>query len=198
MVWRLAAPHHRAAQELQQQRDGMGGIEMSTIRRNENPPGSRIGYLSIEAPSATFLTLEHRHHAFRIEHPANWSAQESADGRSVTIAPEGGLLDMGGRERDLIYGLSVHAGALPGRADEATTALLGRLVRARPMLKPVPGHPLVLAGPSTVTGEEERVTVVARQLPSQQLLLAALIAPSEDYGELEATFDRMIGSLKQL
>ena len=172
---------------------------MSTIRRNEDPPGSRIGYLTIEAPSATFLTLEHRHHAFRIEHPANWTAQESADGLSVTSAPEGGLLDMGGRERDLIYGLSVHAGAaFPGRADEATRDLLGRLVRAHPMLRPVPGQSLVLAGPSTVTGEEERVTVVARQLPSQQLVLAALIAPSEDYGELEATFDRMIGSLGQL
>ena len=84
---------------------------MSTIRGNAYQPGSRIGYLSIEAPSPTFLTHEQRNHAFRIEHPANWTAQESADGLSVTIAPEGGLLDMGGREKDLIYGLTVHAGA---------------------------------------------------------------------------------------
>ena len=184
---------------------------MLTISRSEYRAGSRIGYLSIEAPSATFLTLEHRHHAFHIEHPVNWTAQESADGLSVTIAPEGGLLDMGGREKDLIYGVIVDAGAaFPREVEEATNDLVGRLVRANPMLKRVPdcqpgntidasvGLSLVLAGRSAVTGEDERVTVVARQLPSHQLLLAALIAPREDYGEVETTFDRMMGSLGQL
>lgn len=167
---------------------------MLTLCRAEYRPGSRIGYLSIEAPSPTFLTFEHRTHLFRIEHPTNWTALDSADSRSVTIAPEGGLLDMGGKEKDLIYGLIVQAVA-------ATTDLVGRLVRANPLLKRVsdgPGLSLIMAGPSTVTGEEERVTVFARRRPSQQLLLAALIAPSEDYGELEITFGRMMGSLGPL
>ena len=185
---------------------------MLTTYRAEYRPGSRVGYVSIESPSATFLTFEHRNHAFRIEHPANWRAQESADGLSVTIAPEGGLVDTGGRERALIYGVIVHAGAaFPREVGKATSDLVGRLVRANPMLKRVPdwqrsdtmgatfGLSLVLSGPSAVTGEEERVTVIARELPSDQLLLlAALIAPAEDYGELKTTFDRMIGSLRQL
>ncbi len=71
-------------------------------------PDSQVGDISIEAPSATFRTFEQRDRFFRIEYPSNWRAYESADGPGVTIAPEGGIVDAGGKEKDLIYGVVIN------------------------------------------------------------------------------------------
>jgi hypothetical protein len=71
-------------------------------------PASRIGDISIEAPSSTFQTFEQRNRFFRIEHPSNWRPYESADGLGVTIAPDGGIVDAGGSEKDLIYGVIIN------------------------------------------------------------------------------------------
>ena len=46
-----------------------------------------------------------------------------------------------------------------------------------------------------MTGEEERVTVFTRELPDDHVIYALFIAPGKDYGELEDTFARMMGSL---
>ena len=90
----------------------------------------------------------------------------------------------------------------------ATNDLLGQIVRTNPTLKLVPnsqrndtidGQPalsLVLSGRSAVTGGEERVTVFTRQLPDDHVVYALFIAPGQDYVELRATFNHMIGSLR--
>ena len=54
---------------------------------------------------------------------------------------------------------------------------------------------LVLSGRSVVTGEEERVTVFTRELADDHVVYALFIAPGQEYGQLEDTFARMMGSL---
>ena len=54
----------------------------------------------------------------------------------------------------------------------------------------------MLRGNSPVTGQEERVTVFARELPDGHIAYALFIAPGRDYAPLSATFNRMIGSLQ--
>jgi len=128
-------------------------------------PDSGIGNIRIEAPSSSFRTFEQRDRLYRIEYPSNWSAYEPADGLGVTLAPDGGVVDAGGREKDLIYGVVVNhyepflndvddsdgrfsfLGA-PGEPSsqivsrtslaEATNDLIGQILRTNPTLKLVP------------------------------------------------------------
>jgi Zn-dependent protease with chaperone function len=127
-------------------------------------PATRAGDLTIAPPSTTFQAFEARNRLFRIEHPSNWRSYESADGLGVTIAPEGGLVDSGGTEKNLIYGVVIHHYApflhdadgaegrfsflgSPGELNdqssrttlaEATNDLVGQIVRTNPTLSRVP------------------------------------------------------------
>jgi hypothetical protein len=90
----------------------------------------------------------------------------------------------------------------------ATNDLVGQIVRTNPTLKLVPDSQrseksrggsalsLVLAGLSPVTGVEERVTVFTRALPDDHVVYALCIAPGDEYGPLEETFRRMMGSMR--
>ena len=43
-----------------------------------------------------------------MDYPENWRVYEPANGYGVTIAPDGGYVDAGGEERNLIYGVIVN------------------------------------------------------------------------------------------
>jgi hypothetical protein len=177
---------------------------------------------TIDAPSSTFQAFQPRNGFFRIDHPSNWSPYESANGLGVTFAPRGGVVDGGGHENDLIEGVVInHYAPFFNDADGsarpvarrsslalATDDLVGQILRTNPTLKLVPGsqrasrrhgqsgQSLVLAGQSVVTGAEERVTVFTRALPDDHVLYALCIGPGRDSDRLEATFNRMMGSMR--
>jgi Zn-dependent protease with chaperone function len=102
------------------------------------------------------------------------------------------------------------SGRSPSQAGlaRATNDLVGQIVRTNPTLKLVPNSQrseksrggsalsLVLAGRSPVTGVDERVTVFTRALPDDHVVYALCIAPGGEYGPLEATFRRMMGSMR--
>jgi len=91
---------------------------------------------------------------------------------------------------------------------KATNDLVGQIVRTNPTLKLVPNSQrteknrggsalsLVLAGRSPVTGADERVTVFTRAFSDEHVLYALCIAPGQEYRPLEATFRRMMGSMR--
>ena len=79
----------------------------------QNPPSTTtsrrtVGGVTIEAPASSYNAFTSRSGLYRIEFPSNWRAYESSDGVGVTIAPEGGLVDAGGRVNDLVYGVVVN------------------------------------------------------------------------------------------
>ena len=90
----------------------------------------------------------------------------------------------------------------------AMNDLVGQIVRTNPTLKLVPNSQrieknrggsalsLVLAGRSPVTGVDERVTVFTRALPDDHVVYALCITPGAEHGALEATFRRMMGSMR--
>jgi hypothetical protein len=55
---------------------------------------------------------------------------------------------------------------------------------------------VVLRGRSPLTGTEERVAVVTRELRDEHILYALLVTPLEDSPELRPVFDRMLDSLR--
>jgi len=140
---------------------------MQQIAQNAPPPRTYpttgVGEPSIEAPSTTFRAFEQRGRFFRIDYPSNWRVYESGDGLGVTIAPEGGYVDSGASERDLVYGVIVNhydpflnddtddgrfsflgspgdATGRPSRTSlaEATNDLVSQIIRTNTSLKLVP------------------------------------------------------------
>jgi hypothetical protein len=59
-----------------------------------------------------------------------------------------------------------------------------------------PALQTVLSGTSPLTGQEERVTVFARELADGHVAYALFIAPGRDYAALSDTFNQMIRSLQ--
>jgi len=90
----------------------------------------------------------------------------------------------------------------------ATNDLVSQILQNNPALKLVPDSQradsisgsaalsLVLSGRSTVTRQEERVTVFTRELSDDDVIYALFIAPGVDYTDSSAMFDRIIASLQ--
>jgi hypothetical protein len=131
----------------------------------------------------------------------------------VVIAPEGGIQDGSGRGQDIAYGVVINhydpfdrSGS--GTLEDATDDLVGQVRRTSPHLRPQ-GRPerqraidgaramsVELLGPNPLTGTQERVTVVTRELPDGHVLYALFVAPRDDATTLRPGFNRMLDSLR--
>jgi Zn-dependent protease with chaperone function len=172
--------------------------------------------IATNRPSSQFLVFAQPAGLFQIGYPDNWSIHVANQGVGVIIAPDGGFVDTGGPERDLISGVVVNhydpfgeedGDRFGNRLSSATNDLVGQILRTNPNLKKIadsertdtidgaPSLSVVLSGPSPVTRQEERVTVFTRQLPDDHVIYALFIAPERDYGRLNEVFNRMISSL---
>lgn len=183
-----------------------------------------IPEIRVAGPSTEFRVFAQRDGLFAIGHPDNWRTYEAEQGYGVVIAPEGGFVDAGGRERDLISGVIVNhydpfeddssdrAGdrLVEGNSSlvRATNDLLGTILRANPDLKMLrdserrnridgaPSVSVILSGRSPVTRQEERVTLFTREVADDHIVYALFIAAEQDYERLNETFSRMISTLQ--
>jgi hypothetical protein len=146
------------------------GSSSTTSNRGSTPRagGTPVRIGDIESPSTQFRTFQQRRRFFTIEYPSNWRVYEPVTGYGVAIAPEGGFVDTGGEEKDLVYGVIVNhydpfgndddsrfgepsagEGLLSGpdgdmrsqdsqTLAEATNDLLREMMKANPSLKVVP------------------------------------------------------------
>jgi Zn-dependent protease with chaperone function len=182
--------------------------------------------LSIERPSPQFRVFQQAEGVYRLDQPANWNAYVASGGYGVSIVPNGGFETASNGGQRISYGVIVnHYVAFEGTVGsqfvdpngsmfgatplaEATSDLVRHILEANPYLTRVrgseralvlaglPSLSVRLAGRSPDTGIEERVTVVARQLPDEHVVYMLLIAPTGEYAALEPTFDRMVRSLQ--
>ena len=187
-------------------------------------PGA--GGLSIERPSTQFRVFQQAEGLYQLEQPDNWNAYVASGGQGVTIVPRGGFETASNGRQNISYGVIVNHyvpfegmvgsqfvdpnGSMFGHTplDEATSDLVRHIMEANPHLRRVSdseqsqvvaGHPSLfvrLGGRSPGTGIDERVTVVARQLPDEHIVYMLLIAPEAEYATLEPTFDRMVRTLR--
>lgn len=177
--------------------------------------GSHGRVASIEPPSSRLRTYRQRDGFFSIEYPQNWRAYEPDNGFGVTIVPNGGVVETGNGQQSIIYGVIVnHYDPFAARStrglptlDEATQDLLTTIIQSNPHLRPTgsrrretidgaPARSQVLSGRSPVTGEEERVTVFARELPDGHVVYALFIAPGREYATMAPVFSRMVRTLQ--
>ena len=107
--------------------------------------------IKVAAASTAFRVFAQRDGFFRIGYPDNWRVYEAAHGYGVVIAPDGGYVDAGGKEKDLITGVIVNhydpfeddpgdrsnSGLVEGNSSlvRATNDLLGTIMRTNPDLQ---------------------------------------------------------------
>lgn len=166
---------------------------------------SRTVAVHAAPPSPVLERFEQGEGLFAIQHPANWRAYETADG--VTFAPDGGVKEMGDGSRALLYGLVVGQYDTGGALDYAAASLIGDVLATHPYLRPRGGlaRPqetedgsaltMALSGRSSVTGEEEWVTVFVRRLRDGRIVYAFGIVPGPEYDEAAGTFAQMVRSV---
>jgi len=70
--------------------------------------GGRLAEISVDNPSARFVSFAQRDGFFRVDYPDNWRVYEPANGYGVTLAPQGGYVDTGGGEQNLVYGVIIN------------------------------------------------------------------------------------------
>jgi predicted Zn-dependent protease len=188
--------------------------------------GRSVPEIKVDGPSAEYSVFAQRDGLFQIEYPDNWRTYEADQGYGVIIAPDGGFVDAGGRERDLISGVIVnHYDPLEDDASDrfrdrdagiegnsslvrASNDLLEHILRSNTDMQMVrdserrnridgaPSLSVVLSGRSAVTRQEERVTLFAREIADDHVIYALFVAAEQDYSRLNETFNRMISSLR--
>jgi hypothetical protein len=196
----------------------------ATSSRGSNPPmtssggGGSIG--RVPAPSSTFRRYTNRSGAYTIAYPSNWQVYES-NGFGVTIAPEGGIGNVGGRT-EVVYGLIVNhydpfgntsGSYLRGNASASTTLqdatndLLAQIQRSSPHLGvlrnsgqqlSVDGRTAMAAslrGRNPNTGITERVTVVTRALADGHLIYMLFVTPDQEASNYNNVLNAVLRSV---
>lgn len=92
---RLAPAPSRVAQLSQDPR--------SQDNRRSGPYDVRV-----DPPSTRFERFAQKNGHFTIEHPDNWQAYAADSGYGVSMAPDGGVVDMGNGQQAMLYGVIVN------------------------------------------------------------------------------------------
>ena len=202
----------------------MGQIAKSRASGSgNNPPmtsSSGNGSIGrVPAPSTSFRRYTSRSGAYTVAYPSNWQVYES-NGFGVTIAPEGGIGNVGGRT-EVVYGMIVNhydpfgntsGSYLRGNnssttLSDATNDLLAQIERSSPHLSvirnsaqqvSVDGRTAIAAslrGRNPNTGITERVTVVTRALPDGHLIYMLFVTPDQEASRYNSVLNAMLRSV---
>jgi len=84
--------------------------QLSDAPRNQDRRNQDSGQydVRVDEPSSRFQRFEQRNGYFTIEHPDNWRAYGSDSGYAVSIAPDGGVVDLGNGQEAMLYGVIVN------------------------------------------------------------------------------------------
>jgi beta-barrel assembly-enhancing protease len=217
---------------IQQQLRGYGNASsMGEIAQNRTrsvnrddgypPMTSSGGAGRVEAPSSSWRKFTNRSRAYEVAYPSNWRVYES-DGFGVTIAPEGGVGNVGNRT-EVVYGAMINhydpfgntsgtylrEGGRGGSItlQDATNDLVGQIVQSSPHLKVVRGSTqqlkldgktalaATLRGTNPNTRINERVTVVSRALPDGHVMYMVFVTPEQEAQQYSRVLNSMLESL---
>lgn len=187
----------------------MGEIARSGPSRNP-PMTSSTSVGRVEPPSRSWRTFTNRSRSYQIAYPANWRVYDSG-GFGVTLAPEGGVGNVGGRS-EVVYGAIVnhYEPRSGGRAtmETATNDLLEQIRQTSPHLRVVRGSgqqleldgrtalAASLSGRNPNTRLDERVTVVTRALPDGHLMYMVFVTPESEVRNYNAVVNQMLQSIQ--
>lgn len=172
----------------------------------------------VEAPSSSWRQYSNRGGAYAIAYPSNWKVYESG-GFGVTIAPEGGVGNVGGRS-EVVYGVIVNHYEPSGNSSRnslrssgsvtmqsATNDLIAQVQQASPHLKVISGSgqqlevdgktalAASLRGRNPNTRLDERVTLVTRALPDGHLIYVVFVTPEAEVRNYSSVLNKIVQSV---
>ena len=80
----------------------------STSPRGSSGSLGTVADTDIETPSTSFRSYQQSTGFFRVDYPQNWRVYEPDNGYGVTLAPEGGFVDVGAEQPNLVYGVIIN------------------------------------------------------------------------------------------
>ncbi|HEX2120779.1 MAG TPA: M48 family metallopeptidase [Thermoanaerobaculia bacterium] len=202
----------------------MGQIAQgATGSSGSNPPpmtsSSPSG--SVEAPSRTWRTYTNRTGSYQVKYPSNWRVYES-NGFGVTIAPEGGIGEVGNGRTEVVYGAIINHydpfnnnsgtylrpnGGGSITLQDATNDLIAQIRQTSPHLRVISGSgqqlrldgktamAASLRGRNPNTRIDERVTVVTRALPDGHLMYMVFVTPEQQVSQYSGVLNSMLSSI---
>lgn len=189
----------------------MGEIAQSGSANNPPMTSSSGAVGRVEPPSRSWRTFTNRTRSYQIAYPSNWRVYDSG-GFGVTIAPEGGVGNIGGRS-EVVYGAIVNHYEPQTRGgqvtmESATSDLLQQIRQASPHLRVINGSTQQLrVGNSTAlaaslrgrnpnTRLDERVTVITRALPDGHLMYMVFVTPENEARNYSDIVNQMAQSIQ--
>jgi len=195
---------YRQQQQGQQGQQGQRGGYGNTTAR---------GQVRIEPPSSRYARFDQREGFFSIDYPDNWQPYMPSRGVGVTFVPPGGMIDGGNGQEVILNGVIINhydpfevSGyrgniSLSQATDDVARTItqansyLRAGVKRRETIDQAPGFSVNFSGTSPVTGQDERVTLITRQLSDGHVLYAVLITPGSAANAMGPVFQRMVRSL---
>ena len=154
---------------------------------------------------------EYQSSGYTLKYPDNWKKYPDSDGRGVSFAPEGGILDDGSGHSGLAYGLIIGVSQAKGDANDenalnaATNQVIQDLQKSNPGMKIVrqgehlrlngqPGLSTYLSNASPAGGQETDWVVTV--LHPDGLVYFVCVAPQSAYDNYDKTFSSILDSVR--
>jgi Zn-dependent protease with chaperone function len=197
----------------------MGEIAQGSANNPPMTSGTTSGSIGrVPAPSSTWREYRNRSGAYAIAYPSNWRVHDSG-GFGVTIAPDGGIGNVGNRT-EVVYGLIVNHYEPSGNAtrqslrstgsvtlQSATNDLVAQIQQTSPHLRVISGSGQQLSvdgrtalaaslrGRNPNTRLDERVTLVTRALPDGHLIYMVFVTPEAEARNYSGVLSRIVQSV---
>jgi hypothetical protein len=167
---------------------------------------------NVPAPATSYRTYTNSSGLFRVSVPSNWQVAAEGSG-GVTFCAPNGCGNVSGQP-EIVYGAMVnHYEPFENRGygqvslQDATSDLVSAIQQASPYLRLTSNNAqrvrmangtalaASLRGKDPVTGINERVTVVTRQLPDSHLIYLLFITPEAEASRYNSVLTKMVDSM---
>jgi Zn-dependent protease with chaperone function len=159
----------------------------------------------VDPPSNAYRT--HQPGNFlRVSVPSNWDVVNNDNG-GVTYAPDGAFFQGDGGGTAFTHGVQIGTTRGSGNLQRDTQQLLNGFARSNPNLRQQSGlqrdnvggrngYTTILSNTSEVTGQRERIALSTTQLRDGSVLYVVGVAPENEAGTYNATFQRVRQSMQ--
>lgn len=205
----------RDTRDFQQVRARLTGASRSSLTDSADPrrtgpsdPSNNRAGTRPPPPSSNLRELTSRDRAFSLRFPDNWDALTGSanDDTNIIIAPRGAY---GQTRNGVVVTHGLFVGLLPAQGDlqGTTVRFVQQQIAANPDFQVArqpqtiefagrSGLATVIVGPSTVTGVREMNVVFTTMTGDNRLFYLITIAPEDEVQDYQATFERIIASLR--